>query len=164
MNIKDYPYACTKTYGHERGFSVAFRQWRATNSHCRYVHGYSLAVEIEFRAKRLDHRGWVIDFGGLELIEDWLRCNFDHKLVVADDDPQLYAFKELQSAGAADVIVWPNGVGCEKFAARTFYHVRDFVSYYLEVNDLAPDSVVVHHVTISEHGSNSATHYNKDLV
>lgn len=31
-------YQSTKTYGHDRGFSCAFRQWRA-DSHCRLIHG-----------------------------------------------------------------------------------------------------------------------------
>ena len=32
----------TKTYGHEEGLSCCFRQWRATHSHCRLLHGYAL--------------------------------------------------------------------------------------------------------------------------
>ena len=30
-----------KTFGAERGFSCAFRQWKA-DSDCKYIHGYSL--------------------------------------------------------------------------------------------------------------------------
>ena len=53
----------TKTYGHEMGFSCAFRQHRA-DSHCRLVHGYALAFHFEFEATELDVRNWVVDFGG----------------------------------------------------------------------------------------------------
>ena len=52
----------TKTYGHDLGFSAAFRQWRA-DSHCKYIHGYALAFRFEFEADELDVRNWVVDFG-----------------------------------------------------------------------------------------------------
>lgn len=48
-------YRSTKTYGHEIGLSAAFRQWRA-ESHCRFVHGYALAVKFVFEAGELDAR------------------------------------------------------------------------------------------------------------
>ena len=70
----------TKTYGHDLGFSVAFRQWRA-QSHCRLLHGYSLAFRFEFAAEELDPRNWVVDFGGLKGLKAMLEQNFDHKTV-----------------------------------------------------------------------------------
>lgn len=48
-------YKSTKLYGHEIGLSAAFRQWRA-ESHCRFLHGYALAVRFEFEADELDVR------------------------------------------------------------------------------------------------------------
>ena len=44
-----------KKYGHERGLSAAFRQWRA-DSHCKFLHGYSLEFEFKFGANELDER------------------------------------------------------------------------------------------------------------
>lgn len=55
-----------KKYGHERGLSAAFRQWRA-DSHCKFLHGYSLEFEFEFGAHELDERNWVVDFGGISV-------------------------------------------------------------------------------------------------
>ena len=46
-------YFSSKKYGHERGLSAAFRQWKA-DSHCKYVHGYSLEFEFKFGANELD--------------------------------------------------------------------------------------------------------------
>ena len=40
-------YYSKKKYGHERGLSAAFRQWSA-ESHCRFIHGYSLEFEFVF--------------------------------------------------------------------------------------------------------------------
>lgn len=144
-------YRSSKTYGHDVGLSCAFRQWRAKHSHCRFIHGYALSVHIEFETYRLDDRHWVIDFGGLKSVKEWLKDNFDHKLVVASDDPQLAEFRHLVKCGLAEVVVLPR-VGCESFAE----HIFDHVEQWLIENDL-DDRVKVHHVTVREHGANSAT-------
>lgn len=105
----------TKTYGHEVGLSCAFRQWRATHSHCQYLHGYALSVRLEFCAAYLDERNWVMDFGGLKSVKDWLQSCFDHKTVVAVDDPELEMFRELNRRGVIELHTM-NNVGCEAFA------------------------------------------------
>ncbi len=104
----------TKTYGHEMGFSCAFRQWRA-QSHCRLVHGYSMGFKFIFEAQNLDVRNWVVDFGGLEPLKQILKDNFDHTTIVAEDDPELDWFKEADRRGILRLVVFP-AAGCEKFA------------------------------------------------
>lgn len=143
-------YRSGKTYGHERGLSCSFRQWRA-DSHCNKVHGYALSVHIEFEADELDHRNWVIDFGGMKAVKQWLEDMFDHKLVVASDDPNLDEFYSMEEFGMADIREMDN-VGCEAFAEA----VAVFVDRWLLENDHKP-RVRLHHVTIREHGANSAT-------
>ena len=59
----------TKTYKSNKGFSCTFRQFKAT-SHCKYLHGYSLEINLEFEANTLDERNWVVDFGGLKDLEN----------------------------------------------------------------------------------------------
>lgn len=66
-------YRSTKTFGHECGFSVAFRQWRA-ESHCRLLHGYALAFKFTFEAEELDVRNWVVDFGALKSLKGILEA------------------------------------------------------------------------------------------
>src|SRR5688500_7012818 len=77
-------YLSTKTYGHEVGFSCAFRQWRAA-SHCSLIHGYALSIAITFEAEQLDDNNWVVDFGGMGSFKEWLTQTFDHTLLVAWD-------------------------------------------------------------------------------
>lgn len=137
----------TKTYGHDLGLSCTFRQWRAT-SHCRFLHGYALAFEFVFEANHLDSCNWGVDFGSLKPLKQALEVWFDHKLVVAADDPELDMFEGLQAAGLAQLIVLPN-VGCEAFAKKAF----DLASVI--VND---DRVRVLSVKCSEHSGNSAVH------
>ena len=108
----------TKTYGHDLGLSAAFRQWRA-DSHCRFIHGYALSFKFEFEAEELDIRNWVVDFGGLKGLKGMLENTFDHKLLVAEDDPELEWFKEAERRGIAEVVVVQAG-GCEKFAELVY--------------------------------------------
>lgn len=139
----------TKTYGHEIGLSAVFRQWRAT-SHCNQLHGYSLAFTFTFEAEELDDRNWVVDFGGLADLKTELQKTFDHKLVVAADDPELGKIQYLAQSGIADVVV-VSDVGCEKFAELAYRLARNVI----EQHDLSP-RVRVLSVECKEHGANSA--------
>lgn len=139
----------TKTYGHDVGLSACFRQWRA-DSHCRFLHGYALAVSMTFQAPTLDHRHWVVDFGALKPVKEWLQKAFDHKLLVAKDDPHLSALEELQRLGLAQIVVLP-ATGCEAFAE----HIYASVERWLSVAGFAPRVELVS-VEVREHGANSA--------
>lgn len=150
----------TKTYGHECGLSACFRQWRAT-SHCRFLHGYPLSFKFTFGAKKLDENGWVINFGGLKPLKAWLEQTFDHKLLVAQDDPQLgrlrelgsqisdgYGCDELSCPPLAQVIVVP-AVGCEAFATMAW----DRAVALLQEMGLS-ERVYLSEVEVREHGAN----------
>jgi 6-pyruvoyltetrahydropterin/6-carboxytetrahydropterin synthase len=56
-------YRSIKTYGHNEGLSCCFRQWRATHSHCRLIHGYALAFKLVFATRELDERNGVSILG-----------------------------------------------------------------------------------------------------
>lgn len=145
-------YRSTKTYGHEVGLSACFRQWRA-QSHCRFLHGYALKVHLEFETDELDERNWAVDFGSLKSFKGQLEDTFDHKLLVAQDDPKLPEFFALEQAGLAQVVVVAN-TGCEAFARMVF----EGAELWLLDNGYAP-RVRMHHVTVSEHAGNSASYY-----
>jgi len=144
----------TKTYGHDLGITAAFRQHRA-DSHCRFIHGYSLAFELVFECQdsKRDERGWVTDFGGLKPIKDWLVETFDHKLLIAADDPKRAQLEELGFAGLAAIRVLERGVGCEAFAVLIY----DYVESWLRMDQQKHVHLVS--VQVSEHGANSATYY-----
>lgn len=139
----------TKTYGHDLGFSVAFRQWRA-HSHCRLLHGYSLAFRFEFAANDLDGTNWVVDFGGLKGLKAMLEDNFDHKTVISEDDPELAWFQDGANRGILDLVVLP-AVGCEKFAEFIF----ECAEVWLLDAGFSPRCRLVS-VEVKEHGANSA--------
>lgn len=152
-------YNSTKTYGHELGLSAVFRQWRA-DSHCNQLHGYALAFTFVFEAEELDDRNWVVDFGGLKDLKRELVAMFDHKLIIAQDDPQLEALRELEKIGIADVTILP-AVGCEMFAE----YACELADQVLEAKGYYP-RVRIKSVECREHGANSAIYtpaYESDL-
>ncbi len=146
--IKLTKYFSCKKYGHERGLSSAFRQWRA-DSHCKFLHGYSLEFEFEFGASELDERNWVVDFGGLKDLESWLRNNFDHKTLVASDDPMFSEFEMLTDRGIIDMIV-VESTGAEMFAKMAMDYSSKLIA------DKYGERCWVESVTVREHGANSA--------
>lgn len=141
-------YRSTKTYGAERGLSACFRQWRA-KSHCRLLHGYALGFRFVFEADELDENNWVVDFGALKPIKQMLDEMFDHKLVVAEDDPVLGMLANVPTE-VADVVMLPS-TGCEAFAE----HVGKETIAWLELVGLAPRVRLVS-VECFEHAANSA--------
>lgn len=143
----------TKTFGHELGLSAAFRQWRA-DSHCRFIHGYALSIKLTFVALDLDVRNWVVDFGSLKSLRQRLEDTFDHKLIVAEDDPKLEVLKELEVHGLAELVMVEN-TGCEAFAKL----VLESTDVWLQDAGYAP-RCWVYCVEVAEHGANSAIYLN----
>ena len=139
------------------GFSTVFRQWKATTTHCRFVHGYGISFKVYFEGD-LDERNWVWDFGGMKRAKtkidgkspkEWMDYMFDHTLVVAEDDPELKAFQQMDTAGVAQVRVIP-ATGAEKFAEYIYTKLNKFVDTETE------GRVRVTKVKFMEHGKNAA--------
>ena len=139
------------------GFSTVFRQWKATTTHCRFVHGYGISFKVYFEGD-LDHRNWVWDFGGMKRAKtqidgkspkEWMDYMFDHTTIVAEDDPYINTFQQLDNAGIAQVRIVP-ATGAEKFAEFIFKKLNTFVR--TETND----RVHVKKVEFMEHNKNTA--------
>lgn len=165
-------YRVTKTYGHNLGLSTTFRQWRAT-SHCRFLHGYALEVKLVFAAPKLNSNNWVIDFGSLKPVKAWLSDTFDHKTLVAEDDPMLSTFVELSQdkitrkpyqrdhdiLSPLMAIVKVPATGCEAFAKYIADNVQRIVFEASDLQGGADNGVYLESVEVREHGANSAIYY-----
>lgn len=116
-------YVSTKRYGHEAGFSISYRQHLA-DSHCKYIHGYSLAFEFEFESQSLDVRNWVCDFGGFKDLKAFLEKYFDHTLLVAEGDPERAFFEEIGRRGLAQ-IRFVSKTGCEGLSEFLFWYINE---------------------------------------
>lgn len=144
----------TKTYGNDRGLSCAFRQWRSTHSHCSLIHGYSLGFKLIFECESLDERNWVMDFGGLKKLKNWLEETFDHTLVVAEDDPHLEVFRALPNDTVSLKVV--PAVGAERFAEMVYNKMQDILNEQITSGTALNPTVRVKSVECFEHGANSA--------
>lgn len=144
----------TKTYDHSLGLSACFRQWRASHSHCRFLHGYALSFKLTFASEQLNDCNWVIDFGGLKDVKAFLVDHFDHKLAIAEDDPRLDDLGALAGLDLADTLILP-AVGCEGFARFVYDWVDAWLGDKLPLDcDIRGLRLV--EVEVREHGGNSA--------
>lgn len=139
----------TKKYGHDEGLSCVFRQPNATHSHCSLLHGYALSFQFTFEAFELDDRNWVVDFGGLKELKQWLKMYFDHTCCVDINDPEKEVFLDLHGKGLIDIVLL-DGVGCEMFAQHALDKANEIVS------DLTYGRCVCIECEVAEHGANSA--------
>jgi 6-pyruvoyltetrahydropterin/6-carboxytetrahydropterin synthase len=153
------------------GFSTVFRQWKAVDTHCRFLHGYGVSFKVWFEGE-LDHRNWVWDFGGMKRAKtkidgkspkEWMDYMFDHTVIIAEDDPLLPEFEmlnnlpkfgDVQNKGVLQLRVIP-ATGAEKFAEYIYNKLNDFVKTETD------NRVKVTQVEFREHGKNSAIYSEK---
>lgn len=105
-------YQSTKTF---HNYPCAHRQYRHKGN-CALVHGYSRAFHFVFEGATRDSCGFVVDFGDLKWLKDFLEDKFDHTLLLPPDDPELSVFEALAGRGACKLVVLPYGVGMEDTA------------------------------------------------
>lgn len=132
-------YVSTKTYGPEEGFAVCYRQWRADRKSgapvgskygrteipgCSALHGYALGFYFEFECEDLDARNWVVDFGSLKTFKEFLKENFDHTMLVAQDDPHFEVLENLHNLGLAKMVV-VEATGCEALSKFLYDYLND---------------------------------------
>ena len=139
------------------GFSTVFRQWKAKDTHCRFLHGYGISFKVYFEGE-LDHRNWVWDFGGMKraktLIDgkspkEWMDWMFDHTVIAAKDDPAVDVLEEMYEREIIQ-LRWVEATGAEKFAEYIYNKLNDFVHEETE------GRVRVTKVKFMEHGKNAA--------
>jgi 6-pyruvoyltetrahydropterin/6-carboxytetrahydropterin synthase len=141
------------------GYSTCFRQWKADGTHCKYLHGYAISFRVWFEGE-LDERNWVWDFGGMKRAKnqiegmspkDYFAYLLDHTTVIAQDDPHLDRFEELDQQGIIKLRVLP-ATGCERFAEYLYGVINDFLQLETE------GRVKATKVEVYEHERNSASY------
>ena len=116
------------------GYSTCFRQWKAEDTHCKFLHGYAVSFRVWFEGE-LDYRNWVWDFGGMKRAKgnisgmspkayfDYL---LDHTTIVANDDPYLENFKKMDDDGIIQLRILES-TGCERFAEYLYNTINTFL-------------------------------------
>ena len=141
------------------GYSTCFRQWKADGTHCRFLHGYAVSFRVWFEGD-LDERNWVFDFGGMKRAKnkiadmspkDYFAYLLDHTTIIAEDDPYLTLFKQMNAEGIIQLRILPAS-GCEKFAEHLYNVINIFLLH--ETNG----RVKATKVEVYEHERNSASY------
>jgi len=144
------------------GYSACFRQWKAEGTHCKFLHGYAVSFRVWFEGE-LDEKNWVWDFGGMKRSNgnidglppkaffDYL---LDHTTIIAQDDPYLNLFKQMDRDGIIQLRILPS-VGCERFAEYLYGKINTFLK------EETQGRVKATKVEVYEHEKNSAIYKNK---
>ena len=155
---KNQMYKSTKKIG---PISTNHRNWHALynenrdSRHCSLIHGYSRIVEFVFVGKT-DACQWVVDFGNLKDVKKWLEERWDHKTLIASDDPQLDKIVEMDHAGIIDLttVDVDNGLGWGPGMEGSCKWVFDEVGKI--IREKTDGLAAIESVQIWEHENNSA--------
>lgn len=146
-----YKFVSTKEYIDE--FPCAYKQWKA-DTNCNLNHGYSFSIKFYFGANQLDKRGWVCDYGGLKELKQILKDQFDHKTLIAVDDPDLEKYKELERNSILKLTILP-AMGCEMIADMLYKYMNGvYIPDYL--GQAESERVWCYRVEVRETQSNMA--------
>jgi 6-pyruvoyltetrahydropterin/6-carboxytetrahydropterin synthase len=141
------------------GYSACFRQWKAEDTHCKYLHGYAVSFRVWFEGE-LDERNWVWDFGGMKRAKtqiegmspkDYFTYLLDHTTIIAEDDPHLTLFKQMHVEGIIQLRVLP-ATGCERFAEYLYTTINTFLTKETD------GRVKATKIEVYEHERNSASY------
>ncbi len=135
---------CTKVY-HDVPF--AHRQ-HLHDGHCSFVHGHNWDIAISFACREPDSNGFVVDFGKLGFIKDWITEHLDHACVFSESDPLLNTL--VSAAPEAWKVYTVRSCSCEGLAAHLFEVFDEIVRRHTD------GRVWVEYVEISEDKKNRA--------
>jgi 6-pyruvoyltetrahydropterin/6-carboxytetrahydropterin synthase len=75
---------CKKTY---RDIPFAHRQ-HLHDGHCALIHGHNWSITLTFACRETDPNGFVVDFGDLKYLKEWIQTHLDHACLFNEDDPE----------------------------------------------------------------------------
>lgn len=120
------------------------------DGHCAWIHGHNWSFEFVFACHKRDDNGFVIDFGKLKFLKEYLESMFDHTFVVPEYDKEMETWKDLQSKNLLKLVVLPD-VSAEGLANFLLTEVSELVQ------ERSLNRVWVAEVTVFEDEKNSAT-------
>lgn len=137
---------CTKSY---RDIPLSHRQ-PFHSGRCSRLHGHSWAITLIFEAKELDVNGFVIDFGDLHFIKDWIDLNLDHATALKKTDPLRQECEKLEKMGLLKIF-WVDCASCEGIA-QFLYH-----TFQPMIEEKTIGRVRLQSLHLEEDSKNSAT-------
>ena len=142
---------CTKTY---RDIPLSHRQ-PFHSGRCSRLHGHSWAITLTFEAKELDDNGFVIDFGDLHFLREWIDENLDHATALKENDPMRTECEVLEAKGLLKIL-WVDSASCEGIARFLFRAFQPMVEQKTH------GRVSIQSLHLEEDSKNSATYSPKE--
>ena len=137
---------CKKTY---RDIPFAHRQ-NNHDGHCSFIHGHNWAIILTFACNETDKNGFVVDFGELKYLKQWIDENLDHSCLLNDSDQEKDALLAAYGHLFKPYII-PNS-SCEGIAK----HIHDTFDPMVRVQ--TNGRVWIVEVEIEEDTKNSASY------
>ncbi|AND75007.1 hypothetical protein pf16_84 [Pseudomonas phage pf16] len=119
---------------------------------CASIHGYDRSVTLTFSGQ-VDEYGWIVAFGELKKVKEWLEYYFDHTTVLPANDKRVQDIPEsmTQAGGLLGTLrVLPYGVSMEMSSLFILEHVNMYI------NSITQGRCYVSKVECREHERNSA--------
>lgn len=151
------PFLTSKSFGGATGFSCCYRDHSDQESTLGQLHGSVLGFKIMFEADTLADIKQVDSM--MEKIEEFLDANFAHTTIIAQDDPSMEAFDQLDEDGAIDLVVLPN-TDIATFAKSVF----DYCAHWIGEGTGNFGSLTIHSVECKEHDGTSSIYARDDTV
>lgn len=124
-----------------------------TPGHCSTIHGYDREVEFRF-AGEVDDHGWIVPFGQLKPIKQFLEYYFDHVTVLPADDPRINSLRTSEAYQFGGLLgqlrVLPSGVSMEMSSLFIWEHVNAYIYH------ITNGRCYVEMVRVYEHERNDA--------
>lgn len=148
--------------------------------HCRLIHGHNWSFEVTFACEddNVDQNGFVLDFGQMQPIKEFLKASFDHTLVINHEDLEFFAMsRKLEELGFASIVRVPN-CGAEGLAEYVYDEIAKLLPDLVGSNSRTVPfgtgedgsrlydyrEVYLMSVTVYEDDKNSATHLPLDAA
>lgn len=120
------------------------------DGHCSLIHGHNWDFEVRFTAKKVDQNGFVVDFGKLKSMKEYIN-RFDHALVLRHDDPLSCKLDD----DICNLITLPDA-SSEGLALHLFGEFNLILEESEELADARMRGVKIVEVTVYEDSKNSA--------
>lgn len=83
---------------------------------CAHLHGHNYRVHFFCNAEELDFVGRIIDFSVIKTtLCQWLEDNWDHKMIIWEEDPMLYDLIRIDELGVVTVPFNPTAENLAQF-------------------------------------------------
>ena len=101
-----------------------------------------------------------MDFGDLKWVKKWLEDQWDHRMLIASDDPLLPEWERLHAVDGINLNVMDVGKGYGPGIEASCKFVFDNINP--KIKELTNNRVWIDNVEIYEHEFNSAIYFNPE--